>query len=96
MACSAYDHTRHAVFDLRRIVSGFSFSHQGVIPNGCSTGNTSLVVWALAREISHNLVGHIIPLAFILLIVILSCVNVPRANCVPILSLPVGLFLSMS
>ena len=66
MACPAYDHTRYAVFDLRRIVSGFSFSHQGVILNRYSnTGNSTLVVWALAREISHNLVGHIVPPAFI-------------------------------
>jgi hypothetical protein len=66
MACPAYDYSRHVVFDLRRIVSGFSFSRQGVIIlNGVfHTGNMILVVWALAREISQNLVGHIIPPVF--------------------------------
>ena len=95
MACPAYDHTRHAVFNLRRIVSGFSFSRQCVILNGCAprrkfeSGGLGLS----AGDFSQLSRSHYPSRFSFLPIVILSCFNVPRTNCVPILSLPVRLFL---
>ena len=58
-----------------------------------STGNTTQEVWALAREISHNSVNQLVLPALIFLTVIYSCVDVPCTNRVPILPLPVRLFI---
>lgn len=94
MACPAYDHTRHAVSDLCRIVSGFSFSRQGVILNGYST--QEIRQWWFGPQRGRFLTTQQVTLSLrlsFLLIVVLSCVNVPCANCVPILSLSVRLFL---
>jgi hypothetical protein len=91
MACPPYDHARHGVFDLRCRVSDFPFYQVRCNSEratrkyesgglGLTAGDFSVLSGSICVSSLH-FVDHDD-----------SCVDVPCANCVPVLSLPVCLF----